>query len=243
MTRLNQIIAIEKDTRTRSENAAALVYHQLQKPEPLTGIRQDYEPTDAEGEIQPSKGNLVQLTVEGSLRTIARQTARVLDLTGAKERTNQEATADVMLGEQVFIEKAPVTLLLALQRQLEEELVQIRRLPTHDPKHTWHSFDGRGVYESDPIVTKSTKRVMKNHVKAVATDRHPEQVETYTEDTTVGLWTTKHYTGSVSVAAKADMLDRVITLIEAVKFAREQANMTQVVDFPVGSKIMTYLYG
>jgi hypothetical protein len=243
VTRLSQIIAIEKDTRTRAEQTAAFAYHQLQKPEPLTGISKAYTASDAEGEQQPSQGTRVQYTVEMALRSAASVTARYLDLLGTKERTDQTAVADVVIDGQVFIKDVPVLFLLGLERQLGEELVQARKLPTLSAEHEWTPFDSRGVSVTASITTKSTKKIPRNHVKAPATDKHPAQVEVYFEDTVVGTWDTRHFSGAITESRKQDIIERLTKLISAVKQAREEANTTAVTDFKVGDKVFGYIYG
>lgn len=243
MARLNQIIAIEKDNRTRAEQIAFAAYKQLAKPEPLTGIIKTYLPRDEQGEQLPSQGTRVQATVEETLQELSIITARFLDLLGSKERTNQEAVADVILDGTVFIPNAPVTFLLALERILSEELVQAKKLPVLPLEFEWADYDGAGVYQTPPIVTVRSKKVPKNHVKAPATDKHPAQVEVYYEDVAVGDWTTRHFSGMIPIARKHQIIDRITSLLEAVKQAREEANTTEVVDFKTGAAVFSYIYG
>lgn len=243
MTRLSQIIAIEKDNKTRAEKLSFTAYKHLEKPEPLTGISRHYEPRDAEGERLATQESRVQNTVEQTLRDISAFTGRYLDLVGAKERTDQDARADVTVDGQVFIPQAPVTFLLALERQLAEELVQASKLPTLSLEHEWDPYDAHGVYVSKPIVTTRSKKIPRNHVKAAATDKHPAQVDVYFEDTVVGDWTTRHLSGAIPAPRKRYIIDQITKLIEAVKQAREEANTTEVVDFKYGSKVFSYIYG
>ncbi len=243
MTRLSQIIAIEKDNKSRAESVAFTAYKQLQKPEPLSGLTRTYLPRDAEGEALPPSGTPVQVTVEGTLAEIAEFTARHLDLVGTKERTDQIAHADVILDGQVFIKAAPVTFLLALQRQLAEELVQAKKLPTLPLDVQWTPSEEPGVWQSAPVKTTRSKKIPRNHVKAAATDKHPAQVEVYFEDTVVGDYTTTMFSGMIPAWRKRQIIDRIGRLIEAVKQAREEANTTQVEDFKHGAKIFGYLYG
>lgn len=244
MTRLSQIIAIEGDQKTRAEQAAAFAYHQLQKPEPLTGITKKYEPRDADGERLPSHGIRVQFSVELALRDVTAKTARYLDLLGTKERTDQEAVADIVVDDKVFIKDVPVLFLLGLERQLKEELVQARKLPTLSPEYEWEPYDGRGVYVIvPPIMTTKSKKVRKYNTVAPATDKHPAQVDPVDVDVIVGDWETKHFSGAMPVTRKQDIIERLAKLIAAVQQAREDANTTPVTDFKVGDKVLAYVYG
>lgn len=243
MTRLNQIIAIEKGAKDEAERTAAFAYHQLQKPEPLAGISKVYTSTVENGDEQPPQGIRVQYTVEEALRASAAKTARYLDLLGTKEASDQRAAADVVVDNTVFLKAVPVLFLLGLERQLNEELVEARKLPTLSPEHEWDPYDARGVSVSKPFTTKSGKKVPRNHVKAAATDKFPAQVETYFEDTIVGTWETRHFSGAASVARKQQIIERLVKLIAAVQQAREEANTTEVIDFKVGDKVFGYIYG
>jgi hypothetical protein len=243
VTRLSQIIAIESDQKTRAEQAAAFAYHQLQKPEPLTGISKKYEPRDADGEKLPSASNRVQYTVEVALRDATSKTARYLDLLGTKERTDQKAVADIVVDDKVFIKDVPVLFLLGLERQLKEELVQARKLPTLSPEYEWAAYDSSGVYVIDPpIMTTRSKKVRKYNTVAPATDKHPAQMDPVDEDIIVGDWETKHFSGATTVTRKQEIIERLVKLIAAVQQAREEANTTEVVDFKVGDKILGYVY-
>jgi hypothetical protein len=243
VTRLSQIIAVEKGAKDEAERTTAFAYHQLQKPEPLTGISKEYTATDEQGEVQPSSGIRVEYTVEEALKSAAAKTARYLDLLGTKERSDQQATADVMVDGEVFLKDVPVLFLLGLERQLNEELVQARKLPTLSPAHEWSPYDSRGVWVSKPITTKSTKKIRKYNVMAPATDRHPAQIDPVDEDHIVGTWETKHFSGATSVSRKQQICERLVTLIAAVQQAREEANTKNVTDYKVGDKVFGYIYG
>src|SRR6266540_1537121 len=78
--------------------------------------------------------------------------------------------------------------------------------------------------------------------KAVATEKHPAQVEMYFEDVLVGYWTTVKFSGALPQARVSELKARVVKLAEAVKVAREAANSTQVTDQKIGDKIFGYLF-
>lgn len=243
MARLSQIIAIKKDAQTKAERVTATIYHQLQKPEPLTGITKTYSPRDENGEALPSQGNRVQYTVEEGLTEITAATSRYLDILAAQEATDQVAKANIVVDGQDFLTDVPVTLLLALERQLAEEMVQVRKLPTLSPEFEWHFDADQGIHATTPVRTVRSKKVPRNHVKAQATDKHAEQVEVFFEDVVVGDYTTRNFSGAIPVSRKKEILNRLEKLIEAVKQAREEANTTTAVDLKIGDKIFGYLYG
>jgi hypothetical protein len=91
------------------------------------------------------------------------------------------------------------------------------------------------------VQTNRTKKVPRVLVKYEATDKHPAQVETWFEDIPVGVWNTVHLSGAVPAARQRELLARVADLAEAVKIAREEANMAEVTDQHVGGAIFAYL--
>ena len=85
------------------------------------------------------------------------------------------------------------------------------------------------------------KKVLKNHVKAKATDKHPEQVEIYSEDERVARIITDTWCGMITPAEKSALLGKVDKLLRAVKKARQKANTTEVVDISIGKELFDYI--
>lgn len=116
----------------------------------------------------------------------------------------------------------------------------ISRLPLLDPAQTW-APDTEGNWATPVVQTNRTKKVPRVLVKYEATDKHPAQVDTWMEDVAVGIWNTVHLSGAVPAARQRELLARVAELAEAVKIAREEANMAEVTDQHVGGAIFDYL--
>jgi hypothetical protein len=112
-----------------------------------------------------------------------------------------------------------------------------------DAAESWARDDSTDSWKTDPVRTIRTKKVPRNHVKAEATDKHPAQVDVYYEDVAVGYWTTVKFSGALPAKRVNDILDRVLKLQTAVKFAREEANNVDVTDQKVGAQIFGYLFG
>ena len=96
---------------------------------------------------------------------------------------------------------------------------------------------------TDAVQTTRTKKIPRNHVKSEATEKHPAQVEVYYEDIAVGYWTTVKFSGALPARRVNELLERVLALQTAVKFAREEANNTEVTDQHIGGAIFGYLFG
>ncbi|MFF5209466.1 hypothetical protein [Streptosporangium sp. NPDC000396] len=100
------------------------------------------------------------------------------------------------------------------------------------------------VIKTDVSRTSDNRRSFRYRdipVKAEATDKHPAQVEVYYEEIVVGFWTKVAFSGAVPQKRVNELLERVIKLQDAVKFAREEANGIEVTDQSIGEKVFGYL--
>ncbi len=243
MTKLNQIIAVEKGVKSRSFQELTEAHHAVQKPALLSGISRTYQPKDEEGEQLPPESTKVQVRAEDVLRDTAKTLTRLFDVTATKDATNCVARADVALDGRTLLTDVPVTYLLFLEKQLTDLHTFVRKLPVLDAAESWSFNDSADSWSTEPIRTIRTRKVPRNHVKAEATEKHPAQVEVYYEDIPVGYWTTVKFSGALPAKRVSELLDRVEKLQEAVKYAREEANSTEVVDRSVGDKVFGYLFG
>ena len=64
----------------------------------------------------------------------------------------------------------------------------------------------------------------------------------YMEDVWVGSWTTTRYSGAVPAATRNAMLERVRKLLDAVKAAREEANLMSVQPQKIGAALLRYVF-
>lgn len=239
--RLNQVIALAKGAKSAGESALTAAYHQVQKTALLAGINKTYKPRDDEGETLPPEGVKLQLRAEEILDAVIAPQVRLLDLTATMDAGNQAAKADVVVDGVVVLPQVPVTTLLVLEKRLVDYATFVAKLPVLDPSETWVYSDNAAAYETVPDVKTRSKKVLRNHVKAAATDKHPAQVEIYHEDMVVGDWTTIKLSGAIPAARQRELASKVAKLQAAVKIAREQANMTEVPDVKVGEAIFAAL--
>lgn len=243
MTKLNQIVAIEKGVKTATLRDTTDLYHGLTRANLFAGLSRSYEPRDENGDRLPSERTNVQLTVDAVLADVARRLTRLFDVTYTKDEANTHARADVTVDGVVLAEKVPVTYLLFLEKQVTDVLTVLRSLPTLDPAESWRheAVDGDGVYRTTVTQTTRTKKVPRAHVLYEATDRHPAQVEQYHEDVIIGDWSLIKFSGAVPADRKDQLVTRAVKLIEAVKQAREQANQTDVTDVVIGERLFSWL--
>lgn len=156
---------------------------------------------------------------------------------------NCEARADVVVGDVVLVKQAPVTFLLFMEKRLKDVHALVSKLPTLDPSEDWSWSENAHCYASPSTETHRTKKEPKAFTAAPATDKHPAQVQIFTEDIVVGYWKTTKFSGAMPSDDVKKLLTRVEALQRAVKIAREEANTRDVEQVKVGEKIVNYLLG
>ncbi len=243
MTKLNQIIAVEKGVKSKSFQELTEAHHAVQKAALLSGISRTYQPKDEEGEQLPPESTRVQIKAEEVLRQTAATLTRLFDVTATKDWANCAAKADVTVDGRTLVKDVPVSYLLFLEKQLTDLHTFVKKLPILDAAESWAHDPSSDSWKTEPVRTVKTKKVPRNHVKAEATEKHPAQVEVYYEDIPVGYWTTVKFSGSLPARRVNELLERVEALQNAVKFAREEANGTSVTDQHVGEAVFGYLFG
>ncbi|ASY34008.1 MULTISPECIES: DUF7873 family protein [Streptomyces] len=243
MPKLNQIIAVEKGVKARSAQELARAHQELQKPALLAGLSRSYQPKDEEGEQLPPESTRVQVKAEELLKAASEALTRLFDVTATKDWANLDARADVVVDGRTLLAAAPVPYLLFLEKQLTALDGFLRRLPVLDAAETWSQDPSTDTWRTDPVRTVRTRKVPRNHVKAEATEHHPAQVEVYYEDIPVGYWTTVKFSGALPARRVNELLDRAERLLQAVRFAREEANAAEIEDRRAGAALLGYLFG
>ncbi len=241
--KLNQVIAIEKGTKSRALQELTEAHHTLQKPALLAGISRTYRPKDEEGEQFPSESTRVQVKAEEVIRKTTEVLTKLFDVVATKDWANCQAKADVVVDGKVLLAQVPATYLLFLEKQLVDLHTFIKKLPVLDAAEVWTFDASADAWATEPMQTTKTKKIPRNHVKAEATEQHPAQVEVYYEDVVIGTWRTIKFSGALPAKRLNELLNRVEKLQEAVKFAREEANNMEVTEQKVGAQVFNYLFG
>lgn len=243
MAKLNQIIAIEKGAKSRAASGLAEAYHAAQRVEPLKGISRTYQAREDEGERLPGESKRVQDTAGRIIVDAQTALTELFNVTATKDWANTEANADVVVEGRTILAAVPTTFLIFLEKQLAELRTLVSKMPTLDPGFVWTWDAAADCYAAVPIETTRTRKVPRNHVKAEATKEHPAQVEVYYEDVIVGTWTTINFSGALPAEEVRKLLGRIDVLAAAVKFAREEANSTEVARHDVAGAVLGFVFG
>jgi hypothetical protein len=243
MTRLSQIVAVEKGVKSDAVRQREEVLRKLQMTPQLSGISRTYQPRDEDGDQFPPESTKVQVSAEEVLADLAGAMTRLFDVTLTRDAANMDACADVIVdGDVTLVRQAPVPYLLWLEKELAEIRGVVTKLPVLDPAEDWSEHDGPRVHRTPVTRTVRSKKVPRNHVAAEATHEHPAQVQVYMEDVPAGDWSTVKFSGAVPAARARVIVARIGELQRAVKFAREEANAAEITDRQAGEAIFGYLF-
>src|SRR4051812_7787412 len=97
MTKLNQVVAVEKTVKEKVNKQTAPLFHTTKSPAFFAGLEKTYEPLAEDGEQMPPDSTRVQNTVPEILDAFAKPTIQLIDTQLTKETANTEAFASVVV--------------------------------------------------------------------------------------------------------------------------------------------------
>jgi hypothetical protein len=239
--KLTVVLGLLKGVKTRTHGVVSALHQQSQKPALYAGQIRTYEPREDGGEQRPSESQRVQLKAADVLEQLAEQFTRLTDLSATRDEANTVARADVVVDGQTLLRNVSAMTLLFLEKQLADWRTIVVKLPTLASDQSWTLDAGTGLHRTDPVKSVSTKKVLRNHTIHPGNDKHAPQVKTYEEDVPVGDWTTIRLSGALPVTRQRELIERLDKLVDAVKSARERANLVEVEDAKVGAVMYDYL--
>lgn len=239
---LNKIVAVEKGVKTRTETEITKVYHLAQKGDLFTGLARSYTPKDDDGDALPPENQVIAAKVEDLIAGFADAQVVFSNVIATKDWGNCDAKADIVIDGNTIVANVPVTYLLFLEKKLIEVKAFISKLPVLPPTENWTWDDQLLCWRSEPASTTKTRKVPDVQVLYEATDKHPAQVAPFTRDEVVGTWTTVKFSSAYPASRIAQLSAKATEMLEAVKFAREQANMTEAPQIKVAEDIFGYIF-
>lgn len=242
MAKLNQIIAIEKGTKSRTYADIGEFHKLLQKPPLFDGFVKEYKPLDSEGKALPKDQKRVQHNVKTVLLTVENLSCEYFRVVARKDWTNCIAKADVSVDGKVLLKDVPVTFLLFLEKQLNDIRSIAVVLPVLDEAEDWSYDPNSGHYKTTATMSHRTEKLQRPIVLYDATPEHPAQTQLITEDVLAGYWHLVKFSGAMQKPQKDILIANIDKLIVAVKEAREAANGSDEVEVPeIGETIFEYL--
>jgi hypothetical protein len=199
-------------------------------------------PDNAAVEAAGSDTREVVTTVADTLEYMLKHWGSSEDVQFKKNKANQLARADVVLGGSVITD-VPIDELMGLEARLTKLREVFQAVPTLDATKAWvPSQVKEGVLKAvvDDVTTK-TEKVVTPVVLYEATKEHPAQVKEVSKDEVVGTFTTTNFSGAVTSLQKANALERIDDLIGEIKKARMRANCQEVPNAKIGDELAEYL--
>ena len=181
----------------------------------------------------------VQKKLNHAFQSIGRHYDALLQL----EEANGRAKADLVIDGVTVMTDVPATFLLGMESRLKDLRGMLATIPTLEPSVKWEQIAGSDAYVSDPQVAFKTEKTLKSKVLYEATKEHPAQIQQWNEDTPVARIETTHLSGMVTPLQKSAMLNRVDTLLSAVKKARQRANAVEVKNLHVAKTLFDFIVG
>lgn len=250
MGKLFEILAVEADVENKVKTIMQEAMTTFQKrSEHFVGSIRTLKMFDAERQNEEAgfeERKDIVTTVQKKLDYTWESIIKYYDVIAQKEVGNQSTHADVIINGEVILSNMPATLLLGLESRLKKVREMYLTIPTLAPGTEWVSDEsiGEGVFRAKyPEIRHRTEKTVEHKIIVQPTKEHPAQVEKWTSSVPVGNFTTDRWCGMISPAKKSQLLDRIDTLIEAVKQARQRANEVQLENVKVGEIIKNFIHG
>lgn len=246
MPKLHELLAVDSQlkgqaNKTRTELAATF----KNKRHLFEEKRVTFQPSEEGAQAQTEEQSDIQTTVRQELKWFTDLWASAIDTSLRVAEGNTQAFADIVLDDDtVLMPHVPATALLELEKRVAEFQELLAAVPTLDPAKGFSpdGQKGEGIYVARTRETTRTKKLQKGIILAQATKEHPAQTALITEDSPVGRLTTQEWSGLITPAQKADMLERVEALGRAVKKARSRANEVELKErHEIGKKLFGYV--
>jgi hypothetical protein len=244
MPKLNQINAIVSGRKGEVEKAVTELYKLIQKDTLFAGRERTYRPLDeVNGQKQPPESQRVQQRADDLIRQAVAKWTELWNLIYTQDLGNQQAKADLVVDGTVLLAGVPITFLLFLDKQVNDLETFITKLPTPDPSEEWSHDPNSGLLRSKATESLRTSKEPTVIVKYEATKDHPAQTELFTKDVPVGTWTQILYSGSIPSDRKNSILERISKLQDAIKLAKEQANLLEIEKKKAAEAVFGYVFG
>lgn len=240
--KLHEVVAVRKGVKSRVYSEITTLHRGSDKADLFNGLLKEYTPKDEAAETLPPESKKVQKIVEDLLKQTAKLQAEAWDIEATQEYGNQTAKADLVVGGQTLLTNVPVTLLIYLEKQLNDLRTFVAALPTLDSDKDWEADPNSKLFRTKPVRTHHTGKVEKQVVVVQATKEHPAQWTTVKDDVTIGYWDKCFFSGALPVPRKEALVERIDKLQIAVKEARSRANGTEVERMKIGDAVFGYLF-
>ena len=213
MSKLHEILAVENTKKTALGKLIDDTKHKFGKFEFFQGLLKSLKminesPENAALERSAAESRALPTTVHETLEYLMKYFSEYEDLQFQKNKTNQQAVADLMFRGELIHQGLPVDQLLGL----EDRLTNLRKvadiMPTLPAAKEWEANDNGRKGEWKAVVQDrvvKTEKKTEAHVLYPATDKHPAQVEKFVRDVPVGEFIQINFCGAATSKQKAEV--------------------------------------
>lgn len=243
-TKLSQLLSIERNTKARFEVTLNDFYFKIQKPDLLYGHVKTHEPKLDGEEKKPTDTKIVQVQAITVLEKLKTEYAKFFDILSQKEATSCDAKADILIDGSVWLKDVPVMTLVSMEKQLNAQIIPLlSKLPILSSDEAWTWNASQALFSAPPRETFSKRLIKKALELAKATDKHAAQVQLIEEEIVTGTFQNTNYSGALPKTDVDRWMAKAQSLLEATKFARQEAATQPVRDTKIGTKMMSYIFG
>lgn len=248
MGKLHELLAVEKTTTAAAEK---LFQDTLGKFQRVDSFFQGHiktlamlidTPENKAMERAARAEKVLPTTVPTTLDYALDFWAKSEDVLFQKNKTNQSAAADLEFEGKVIAKVVPVDELMGLEARLMKLRGLFATIPSLDASRNWildpnAAQVGTWVAAAEDVSSK-TEKIIDAKVLYEATEKHPAQVKEFSKDVVVGTFITKNFSGAVTAAQKARILEITDLLIAEAKRSRVRANNIDACNDKIGKTIV-----
>jgi hypothetical protein len=246
MAKLHELLAVEGNLKGQADQVRGNLTATFEKkPHLFTEKTVVFKPIAENLEPVREEQLDLQTTVPKELNWLSGICAKALDVEYQVANGNTQARADVVVDGITFLKGAPATALLSLEKRVNEIQHLVAKIPTLDYAKGFRVDEtrGRDVFAAREVIKPRTQKQQRPLILAPATDKHAAQVQLISEDVEIGKVSTTEWSGLITPAVKASMLERVEKLARAVKQARCRANEVEVDQSQTfGAQLLSYVF-
>lgn len=246
MAKLHELLAVEGQLKGQAEATRTELRNTFDKKRHLFEEKiVTFQPNEENASQVREQQSDLQSKIADELQWIGGIWSKAIDASYQIAQANTQAFADVVMEDgTTLLSHVPATGLLELEKRAAEIQELVTAIPTLDPAKGFQPDTDRGknVFRARDVVKMRTKKTSRPIVLYDATKEHPAQTQLINEDVPIGRLTEQEWSGLITPAQKADMLERAEALRRAVKQARQRANDTEVASLN-GTRIGRALFG
>jgi len=245
MTKLHEILAVEASKEKVANKLVQESIRTLGKENLFGGqVRRLVMLDTADDYLNGEERVALTTTVDENLDYLTKPIADYWDVVCQKDSANQTATSTITLNNKHITGQLPATFLLGMETKLNNLRKLYEVIPTLAPGITWDVDEQErpGTFKArNDVVSFKTEKDMEFKEASPATKEHPAQIAKLERTRNVGTFTTTRWSGMLTPLDKAQRLDRLDQLLNAVKQARQRANSVKVENAKVGKELLDFI--